>query len=163
MQPPDRYRDLIDYLSFAGARFDVGVAAPRHHWPAALEALHHDASREAPAIDAEALVVKSLPGQAYLLVVVPAGRVPEERELRSALGAFQWIGAEETLEVTDGLAPGTLPPFGWPYLPGISKVFLDRQIAAADAVVFKAAAHDRTLCMTGRDFQGVLGAFELLG
>jgi len=98
----------------------------------------------------------------YALVVVVKGRAPSDSMLRSAVGAFQRIGLYETLAVTDGVAPEVLPPFGWPYLPGIAKVAIDRAIAAAPLVMFKAATIEHRIFMTSREFLVAMGAVELV-
>ncbi|WP_291103659.1 YbaK/EbsC family protein, partial [Hydrogenophaga sp.] len=155
------YHDLIDYLSFLGARFDIDMPA-RQPWRTGARSRGGEAERM-PVIAAASLWVKPLPGDICVLVVVPAGRSPTDRGLQVGFGQFRRAGRDEVLALSAGVAPEALPPFGWPYLPGVAKVVVDREIVEAQLVVFNAATLDHKMFMTGHEFKAALGAFELLG
>lgn len=160
MNSHDRHRDLVSYLMACGARYRVLVHAPCH---TSEESAAARASQGEPdAVGAKALVVKTQRDDSFSLLVMPGSKKLDNRAARQSLGPFRFANQEELPVVTQGLVPGSVPPFGWPYLEGVKAVYLDPDITAVPKVGFNAAALDRSLVMSTAEYLRVLGRYELL-
>ena len=158
MNNHDRHRDLISYLVTCGAKFRVIAHPPCR--TSEESAAARAAEGEPDAVGAKALVVKLQRDDTYALLVMPGTKKMDNKAARQSLGLFRFANQDELPAVTHGLVPGSVPPFGWPYLPGVKKVYLDPEIVAALKVGFNAAALDMSLVMTSAEYLRVLGDYE---
>ncbi|BAQ66953.1 YbaK/EbsC family protein [Geminocystis sp. NIES-3709] len=65
---------------------------------------------------------------------------------------FRFSTAEEMAEVTNGLQPGTMPPFGKPIFADIAHLFIDRSLLNHDVVGFNAACLTQSLVIPTKDY-----------
>ena len=74
-----------------------------------------------------------------------------------AVGAkHRFVTAEEMAELTDGLRPGAMPPFGRTLFPKIHQLHFDVGLAGMnDKVGFNAGHHEVSLVVTARDLVAV--------
>lgn len=156
--PYARHRDLISYLLTSGANYRVIAHQPCR--TSEESAAARAAQGEPDAVGAKALVVKLQRDDTYALLVMPGTKKMDNKAARQSLGLFRFANQDELPAVTHGLVPGSVPPFGWPYLPGVKRVYLDPEIVAAPKVGFNAAALDRSLVMTSAEYLRVLGDYE---
>lgn len=156
----DRYRDLIAYLLMVGARYQ-----PLSHRPCRTseESAAARAAAGCPdAVGAKALVIKRQACADCSLIVLPGTKRLDNKAARASLGPFRFATTEELSAATYGLVPGSIPPFAWPFLPGVKQVFVDPDIACAAKLGFNAAALDRSIVMTAQEYLRVLGDHEYL-
>ena len=161
MSAHERHRDLIAYLITSGAKY----RSLAHSVCRTCEesAAARAAEGEPGAIGAKALVVKLLSDASFALLVMPGTKRLNNKAARMTLGPFRFANQEELQEVTQGLVPGSVPPFGWPYLAGINAVYLDSDILLTQKIGFNAAALDRSVVMATEEYLRVLGKYEYLG
>lgn len=153
----DRHTDLMAYLAARGTRY-LAIGHPPCY-TSAESARARAAAGEPDAIGAKALVVKLQRDASFALLVLPGTSRLDSRAARRSLGHFRFADADELLAVTDGLEPGSVPPFGRPCLPGVDAVYLDRQIVSSGKIGFNAAALDRSIVMATAEYLRLLGAY----
>ena len=160
MSAHDRHRDLISYLLTCGATYRAIAHPPCR--TSEESAAARAAAGKIDAVGAKALVVKLQRDDTFALLVMPGTKKLDNKAARQSLGLFRFANEDELPAVTYGLVPGSVPPFGWPYLPGVKKVYLDPGIVVAPKLGFNAAALDRSLVMTSTEYLRVLGDHENL-
>ena len=90
----------------------------------------------------------------FILCVLSGHQKICSKSLKTELNIkkFRFSTSEEMLEVTDGLEPGTVPPFGSPILPKINHVFVDESLLEHDSVGFNAACFTRSIILATSDY-----------
>jgi prolyl-tRNA editing enzyme YbaK/EbsC (Cys-tRNA(Pro) deacylase) len=64
--------------------------------------------------------------------------------------------------VTGGLVPGSVPPFAWPYLPGVRSIYFDESVCEYKKIGFNAATLDKSVVMKSSDYVELInGYFKL--
>lgn len=159
MNAHNRHRDLIAYLLTVGARYQVLTHPPCR--TSEESAAARAAAGWLATVGATALVIKRQAHADYALIVLPGSKRLDNRAARATLGLFRFATPEELSAATLGLVPGSVPPFAWPFLPGVKQVFVDPDIGRAAWLGFNAAALDRSVVMDSREYLRVLGDHEM--
>jgi len=101
-------------------------------------------------IGGKALLVKA--DDAFVLAVLRADQKLDSRALQCLLGArkLRFASREELAAQTDGLVPGTVPPFGHPILD--FPLYVDEAITHNDRIAFNAGMLTRSIVMPMADY-----------
>lgn len=156
----ERTAVLLEYLNFANANYRILCHSPCR--TSEESAAARTAQGEPFAIGAKALVVKQSQNNSFALLVVPGIKKLDSKKAREILGGFRFATPEELLEVTGGLVPGSVPPFAWPYLPGVTSVYVDSDIKEFEKVGFNAATLEKSIVMSTKEYLRVLGDYRIL-
>lgn len=103
---------------------------------------------------AKALIVrwrKSSQEAQFVMFVFPAGKKLDNRRARTLLGGgdIRFASEEDVLQLTDGVQPGAVPPFGGLFgLP----VYADRTLFANEKIVFNAGDRRFSVAMRSSDY-----------
>lgn len=142
-----RHAPLIAFLDAAGLPYRL-LSHPVCR-TSAESAAARDAAGAPGAVGAKALIIRRASDNSFGLLVLPGELRLRNDAVRTLHGKFRFATAEEVAEVTDGLQPGMIPPFGHPILPGIDWLMLDPAVVAAPVVGFNAAMFTRSVIMSG--------------
>ena len=106
-------------------------------------------------IGAKAILMKielKQAGSEYSVFVLPGDKLIDSKNLKKSLKArfsnfksFRFSTPEEMADITNGLQPGTMPPFGQPIFENISHLFVDSTLLEHDVVGFNAACLTQSL------------------
>lgn len=158
MSADTRHNELVTYLQGCNAKFRIIAHPPCR--TSEESAAARAAQGEPDAVGAKALVVKLQSDNSFALLVMPGTKKMDNKAARQSLGLFRFANTEELAAVTQGLVPGSVPPFGSPYLPGIKAVHLDHEIVSSTKVGFNAANLGISLVMTTAEYLRALGDYE---
>jgi len=87
----------------------------------------------------------------FVMIVFPADRKLSNRKARDLLGGdLRFASTEEVAELTDGVQPGAVPPFG--RLFGLELV-ADRSLFTLDRIVFNAGDRCFSIAMRSSDYE----------
>lgn len=105
------------------------------------------------AIGGKALLIKA--DDRFVLAVIRADQKLNSRALQRLLGArsIRFASPEELAEVTGGLVPGSVPPFGQPVLD--YPLYLDEAFTANERIAFNAGMLTRSIVMAMSDYLDV--------
>lgn len=146
----ERTTTLLEFLRFSGIDFKVLNHSPCR---SSEESAAARASQgEADAIGAKALVIKKEAGDEFALIVMPGVKKLDNKAARGVIGSFRFAKPDELFTVTGGLIPGSVPPFAWPYLPGVQRIYFDESICEYKKIGFNAATLDRSVVMRSTDY-----------
>jgi prolyl-tRNA editing enzyme YbaK/EbsC (Cys-tRNA(Pro) deacylase) len=122
-------------------------------------------------IGAKAILMKVDLKQAesqYWLFVLPGDKSIDSKSLKKSLKEkfsdfkkFRFSTAEEMTEITNGLKPGTMPPFGKPIFVDIAHLFIDSSLLEHDKVGFNAACLTQSLVVSTKDYINVAQPTEI--
>ncbi len=122
-------------------------------------------------IGAKAILMKIDLKQAesqYWLFVLAGDKSINSKSLKKSLKQkfsdfkkFRFSTAEEMAEVTNGLQPGTMPPFANPIFADIAHLFIDSSLLEHDVVGFNAACLTQSLVVPTKDYINVAQATEI--
>lgn len=160
MNAVDRHGDLIEYLLFNGAEFHIGSFSERQYGGMRLGRAQRMANEQV--VHVEPRIFRVVRDRRYVLVVTPASDCPRDTLICATSGQIQLVDGDEVKAVTNGIPPETLPPFGWPYLPGIDGVLLARGIAQVPVVEFNASAPGEVIWMSTSAYLRTVGDFNWL-
>lgn len=95
-------------------------------------------------------------GGCFVMFVMPANQKLASKSVRKQLGvrSLRFASREEVDEITGGLQPGSIPPFG-SSLFGIQSVYCDEQLAGEGTINFNAGDHSISISMTFDDYCNV--------
>lgn len=146
----ERTTTLLEFLKFSGIDFKVLNHPPCR---SSEESAAARASQgEADAIGAKALVIKKEANDEFALIVMPGVKKLDNKAARGVIGSFRFAKPDELFTVTGGLIPGSVPPFAWPYLPGVQKIYFDESICGYKKIGFNAATLDKSVVMRSSDY-----------
>lgn len=144
------------------ARLQAADADYRHleHEPTKTS---EDAARvrgESTKIGGKALVFKADGG--FRLLVISAARQVKSSAARRAFEShrLRFATAEELADLTGGLVPGSVPPFGEPILP--LPLYVDRTVMANERIAFNAGSLTDSIIMWRSDWQGLVTIEKLV-
>lgn len=88
----------------------------------------------------------------FVQIVIPGDKKFDVRKAREALGAkdIRFATEEEVLEITDGVRPGGVPPFG--NLFGLP-VYADEAVFAHNELIFNAGDRRFSIAMKTEDYK----------
>ncbi len=121
-----------------------------HHHPAAYTAFAIAASEHIPPHTFAKVVMVFIDGRMAMLVV-PADTRADLARLAGVIGAHEICLADERefAPLFPDCEPGAMPPFGNLYgLP----VYLDRDLAECETIMFQAGTHQDAISMRSADF-----------
>jgi Ala-tRNA(Pro) deacylase len=97
---------------------------------------------------AKALIVKA--AEEFILLVLPADRKLDSRQVRTALGikSLRFATKEEVFQLT-GLQPGSIPPFGSLFR---LQTYCDPELGKNEMINFNAGDHAISIKMNLKDF-----------
>ena len=150
----NHYSRIIELLQASGATFSIF-----EHPPCRTSEESRVARLEAGAGDtvgAKALLV-ALKGGGFATLVLPGGARLDNKLARAVVGAHSFATPQQMLEVTDGLTPGTMPPFGPHLFSGIDKFVVDPILSTVPRIGFNAGETTRSIVMCGSDYLTVAG------
>ncbi len=142
--PLDVHRRLVEALRGAGVAFMQMQHRPVHTSAEAAEvrgtSLHSGA---------KALILKA--EENFLMVVIPADLSLDNGAVRKLLGVkhLRFATKEEVIEITGGLTPGSIPPFGSLFKLSTT---CDGRLAENERINFNAASHSESIQMRYRDY-----------
>ncbi len=91
----------------------------------------------------------------FVMVVVPGDKKFDSKKLKEVLGAsdIRFATPEEVAEITDGVKPGGVPPFGilW-NLP----VYSDISLYTNNEIIFNAGDRGVSMAITSADYRAVV-------
>lgn len=98
---------------------------------------------------AKALILKG--EESFLMVVLPADMALDSTAVRKLLGVkrMRFATKEEVSEITGGLTPGSIPPFG--SLFNLATI-CDERLAENERINFNAGSHSDSVQMAYRDY-----------
>ena len=104
----------------------------------------------------------------FVMFVIPADRKFATKQVKRQIEGIKnlrFATKEEVYEVTNGLTPGSIPPFGRSLFgTKIRSVYCDQMLAGEDAINFNAGDHSRSISITFDDFckveNPILGTFS---
>jgi Ala-tRNA(Pro) deacylase len=98
---------------------------------------------------AKALILKG--EDSFVMVVLPADMALDSNGVRKLLGTkrMRFATKEEVLEITGGLTPGSIPPFG--SLFGLSTI-CDQRLSENERINFNAGSHSDSIQMSYHDY-----------
>jgi Ala-tRNA(Pro) deacylase len=134
---------------------------PVHH-PPAFTAQEEAAATHTPG-RAWAKTVVCLADNVPILVVLPADRIVDERQLRevATASAVRLATEREFAELYPGAEVGAMPPLGPLYS---QRVYVDEALSRQPEIIFHAGTHTDAVRMRYDDFvslvQPILGAFS---
>ena len=101
-------------------------------------------------VGGKALLVKA--DDVFALVVLRADQKLDSRALQRLMGArkLRFATREELAALTDGLVPGSVPPFGRPVLD--FALYVDESLASNDRIAFNAGMLTRSIVMSAADY-----------
>ena len=122
-----------------------------------------DAARvrgESTRIGGKALVFKA--DDRFRLLVISAARQVKSSAARRAFGShrLRFASAEELSELTGGLVPGSVPPFGEPILP--LPLYVDRTVMANDRIAFNAGSLTDSIIMARSDWERLVSIEKIV-
>jgi Ala-tRNA(Pro) deacylase len=106
---------------------------------------------------AKALLCKCQGG--FVVLVIPGQRTLDNKAVRKKIGPFRFATASEFGAQTDGLVPGTLPPFSNPIFPKIPRLIVDPLIFESGAIAFNAASLENSIVISSGSYLQALGFF----
>ena len=91
----------------------------------------------------------------FVQIVVPGDRKFSNRKVRAATGArdIRFVTGEELENITDGVLPGAVPPFG--NLFGLP-VYADTGIFEKERMVFNCGERTASIALSPRDYRTVV-------
>jgi prolyl-tRNA editing enzyme YbaK/EbsC (Cys-tRNA(Pro) deacylase) len=105
---------------------------------------------------AKAILIKMDPGgiQEFNVFVLPATQKINSRSLKAHFGIkhFRFATPEELAELTDGLVPGSLPPFGREVFPKINHLYIDNGLQNSKIIGFNVADLTLSIILNCRDY-----------
>lgn len=146
----ERTTTLLEFLRFSGINFKILNHPPCRS--SAESAAARASQGEADAVGAKALVIKKEANDEFALIVMPGVKKLDNKAARRVIGSFRFAKPDELFTVTGGLIPGSVPPFAWPYLPGVQKVYFDESICRHKKIGFNAATLDKSVVMRSSDY-----------
>lgn len=131
-----------------------GVAITVRDHPPARTAIEAAELRGTPLeAGCKAIVMKL--GKAFAVLAFGADRQIDNRKLRRRLGVrrYRFATEDELLELTGGLRPGSVPPFGRPIfdLP----LYADQDRAQRDPFWFTNGLRTQSVCLSASDWRRV--------
>lgn len=104
-------------------------------------------------IGGKALLMKAGKGDRFVLVVISADLQVKSSRLRKALGVdrMRFATKEELAELTGGLVPGCVPPFGEPIMP--FPLYVDESVFENDQIAFNAGSLTHSVIMSIEDYK----------
>lgn len=99
--------------------------------------------------------VKSNGAKSFAMVVVPGGKKFDSAKVRAALGAsdIRFATPEEVSEITGGVVPGGVPPFG--NLFGLP-VLCDENVFNNERIIFNAGDRSVSITIKSEDYKKVV-------
>jgi Ala-tRNA(Pro) deacylase len=91
----------------------------------------------------------------YSVFVIPSHMKLNSKAIKQEfadLKSFRFATIEELAELTDGLVPGSLPPFAKPIFTTLNCLFIDRSLADCDTIAFNAASLNYSLILSTKDY-----------
>ncbi len=114
---------------------------------------------ESTQIGGKALLVKVGKGDRarFVLFVISAALQLDSVKSRKAVGVqrSRFATPEELAELTGGLVPGSVPPFGDPILPGID-LYVDESVLRNERIAFNAGSLTDSIIMSVEDYRRVV-------
>ncbi len=145
-----RHQELVEYIRMSGVSFRCLSHPPCR---SSTESAAARATAGAPgSIGAKALLVRATAPISFVMAVIPGNHRLRNDQLRALIGKFRFASIDEIVEVTDGLDPGRIPPFGDPVFPAVSRLVVDEVIFGLDLIGFNASHHERSIVMSGKDY-----------
>lgn len=147
------YQIIKDLLTRSGVGFDT-----YQHPPCQTSEESRQARRVAGAGDttgAKALLVKRKRG-GFATMVLPGTARLNSRLARAAIGGHSFATPDQLSDVTAGLRPGTMPPFGPQLFPQIESLIIDVGVVDNHKIGFNAGEATRSIVMNGRDYLTVV-------
>jgi Ala-tRNA(Pro) deacylase len=138
----DGIRDLLDS---AGVAYDEA-----HHQAVRTAQEAADARGCSVEIGAKSIVMKT--DDVFRLFVLSGASALRSRLVRKHLGVrrTRFATPEELVELTNGVEPGAVPPFGRPILP--FEVFVDPGLLEHEQVAFTPGVHTVSILMRSDDW-----------
>ncbi len=113
---------------------------------------------ESTKIGGKALLVKAGKGERarFVLFVISAALQLDSVKSRKAMGVqrSRFATRDELAELTGGLVPGSVPPFGDPILPGI-ELYVDESVLQNERIAFNAGSLTDSIIMQVEDYRRV--------
>ncbi|NEP59585.1 MAG: hypothetical protein F6K31_21670 [Symploca sp. SIO2G7] len=98
-------------------------------------------------------------GTEFHVFVLPGNKQINSKILKKSLknqlddfSRFRFATAEEMAEQTDGLIPGTMPPFGRPIFENLVHLFIDSYLLDHEVLGFNAACLTQSLIVSTQDY-----------
>ncbi len=87
----------------------------------------------------------------YVMLVVPGDKRFDSKKVKKLLGcsSFSFASPEEVIQITNGVKPGGVPPFG--NLFGI-KVYVDKLLSSNDEIIFNAGDRRISIAIKYEDY-----------
>ena len=146
------HKDLVDHLLESGEQFNLVEHAECRSSVESAEA--RSTAGFPQAIGAKAILVKLKvrnEPDCFALFVLPGTFRLDSEAIKSSLPnvkKFRFVTKEEMKEITGGLEPGMMPPFGAPVFPQIAKLFYDNSLNDYSCVGFNAACLTKSVIMS---------------
>lgn len=106
---------------------------------------------------AKALIIKAKIGnkRSFVMLVLPADRKIHSKSVRRMLKckSFSFASEEEVIDVTDGVLPGGVPPFG--NLFGL-EVYVDKALSENKEIIFNAGDRSISIAMKYYDYERLI-------
>ena len=116
---------------------------------------------ESTRIGGKSLVMKA-GADRFVIVVISAARKLRSSALRKALGEdrMRFATPDELDQLTGGLVPGSVPPFGHPIIP--LPLYVDQSVLANDRIAFNAGSLTDSIIMSTADYQRIITLESIL-
>lgn len=108
-------------------------------------------------------------GTEFHVFVLPGEKQIDSKVLKKALKAqfndfarFRFSTTNEMSEITGGLIPGTMPPFGKPIFENIAHLFIDSTLLEHEIIGFNAACLTQSLIISTQDYLKVAFPSKIL-
>jgi len=91
----------------------------------------------------------------YIMVVIPGDKRLDNKKLRKALKckSFSFADEGEVKEITKGVLPGGIPPFG--NIFGL-KVYVDPSLSENEDIIFNAGDRSVSIAMNYKDWKNIV-------
>jgi Ala-tRNA(Pro) deacylase len=106
-------------------------------------------------VGAKALIVKATRPAGFVMLVLPGDERVSNENARRIVGKFRFATPDEIAGLTDGLAPGMIPPFTDPIFPKLQALIVDERVGSEPRIGFNAAELERSIVMRGSDYFGI--------
>jgi len=145
---------IVGLLEGCGLEYDE-----YHHQPCASSeesARTREAAGAGHTVGAKALLVKSKKG-VYSVCTIPGHARLDSKKLRKLIGKHSFATSAEMEQLTDGLKPGHMPPFGPQLFTGITNLIVDPNVHSSGKIGFNAGDPTISIVMSGKVYQCICG------
>lgn len=151
-----RHREFMRFIEDAKEPFRL-LSHPPCRTSAESAAARADAGAPG-SVGAKALIVRTSEPVGFTMAVIPGDRRLCNERLRALIGRFRFATRAEIDEVTAGLEPGMIPPFGRPVCPGVLQLLVDASLPALALLGFNAAHLERSVVMGAESYMRLVPA-----